>query len=142
MVETRNARTAQERWSRNFGDAKDTIQEGVESPLRSQSEEAQAAVDRHREATQQALDDNLYGQAVSRLSDGDWSEPMLEIGLDRIRKASTFYADKTGNALEPVIAEIEGVSLDPRGPSGSAANYQRSEDIGTALHEAKVQGRL
>jgi len=57
-------------------------------------------------------------------------------GQDYTQSASQ-AGDQWTNGFEDFASALESLSLQPRGPRGSEANFQRSRAVGEALHNER-----
>jgi len=140
MVQTRDSSEARDRWENNAGN-RQNYEAGVESPLRSWSEETAASEETWGEAVRAAADRGALGQGVQRSSDQEWQEKALEVGAGRINQGVKANTDKYEDRVARYIDVIESTDLPARGPSGDVdANIERARAMAQALADEKRQG--
>ena len=69
-------------------------------------------------------------QAATILNQNRWVE-----GIENSETVMT-------EAMGPVVAVLQSITLPPKYPKGDPRNYKRVEAVGTALRKAKEDGRL
>ena len=80
----------------------------------------------------------LFTGGVKRAGAEKYNRKVKEVGVERfgpgVLAAKVDFSDGVG----PMLDEIAKITLDPRQPRGSEANYARSRQIGTALHKKRL----
>jgi len=115
-------------------------QAGVQNPKRDWAENTAAAEGAYEDGVQAAIQDKRFGRGVRDAGTGKWQKKAVELGVARwpagVRAAQSDYQ----NGFAPYHDVIARTTLPPRFGRGDPRNYQRSEAMGTALHEARVRG--
>ena len=112
--------------------------EGVLSPRRSWSESA-AAADEARKAGLAAADARgAFVEGVRAAGDTKWKNRASVLGAQRFGPGVQVAQQEYQSGFSKYHSVISGTSLGPRGPKGSPGNYDRSREMGEALHSAKV----
>ena len=111
---------------------------GVESPRRSWSESA-AAADEARKAGLAAADArNAFSEGVRAAGDEKWKRRASVLGSQRYGAGVQAAEPEYRSGFSKYHSVIAGTTLGPRGPRGAPGNYDRSRQMGEALHAAKV----
>lgn len=129
-----------DKWSRRAAVAGPDYAKGIESPRRDWETATVEAVDAQKAGVELAIQNNSFEKGVKAAGTAKWKRKAKDVGAARfgpgVKAAKTDYSTGFG----PYIPVIEGVTLPPRGPKGDPRNYERSQLIGEALHDAKVKG--
>jgi len=132
---------ASEKWSRKASQATQDYSAGVRAPRRSWQEATEAASDAHTAGVQQAIANGSFSKGVARAGNEKWVRGATGKGTQRYGPGVQAAKGDYERGFSPFRAVIEGVQLPPRGPKGDPRNYQRTQMIGEALHEAKTSGQ-
>lgn len=91
------------------------------------------------QGVQEAAARGMFARGVEAAA-GKWKRKALAVGPARfgpgVRAAETDHQQ----GFAPYRETIAGLTLSPRGPRGSMANYERVREVGEALHEKRVSG--
>ena len=92
---------------------------------------------RYKAAIAAAAAAGLFGKGVTKAGTAKWQENSLRKGATRWPEGIALSLDAYVKGFEPFRRVIETTVLPEPGAKNSAANYERSKVMGTALHEAK-----
>lgn len=140
MPQVKSAADSGRKWASRSAAAAPDYKRGVANPKRSWSEATAAAEDAYVAGVTAAAGRNAFSGGVRAAGDGKWSRKAQTVGTQRYAQGVQAAQGDYQAGFEPYKAVIEGVTLAPRGPKGSPSNYQRTQQIGEALHAAKVGG--
>jgi hypothetical protein len=129
---------AAERWSRRAAAASGDYRSGVEQTSRSWASAAGAAKQTWQQGVTAAAGRDAYGKGVAKAGDARWKRNTIEKGPDRFAQGVQVAAGDFAQAIGPVLETIGRVDLPPRGPRGSAGNYNRVQAIGAALSRLRT----
>ena len=82
--------------------------------------------------------DAMFKGGVKRAGAGKYERKVKDVGVARFGPGVTAAKTDFSDGVGPMLDTIAGVTLDARQPRGSAANYKRVQDIGTALHKKRL----
>lgn len=114
------------------------LEAGLRDPKKNWHDETLAAVDAWRGGVEGAIAGDRFAKGVGAVSQSDYLDPALKLGVKRYRDGVTFGTGKYGERFAPYRDVIEGTTLPPRGPVGDPANIERVRIMAAALHDAKV----
>lgn len=127
-----------EKFGRRASQATDDYQHGVATTEKDWSALTAAAEGSYEQSLQESIADKRFGKGVKKAGTEKWRRGASGKGAERyapgVRGALAAY--QTG--VSPYLEELSRLSLKPRGPRGSEQNYQRSKDVGQALHRKRV----
>jgi len=112
---------------------------GVRNPKKDWANNAKAAEGAYEEGVQSAISDKRFGRGVSNAGTQKWQEKAISVGVGRwptgVRAAQADYQE----GFAPYADVIARTTLPARYGRGDPRNYQRSEIMGTALHDARIR---
>lgn len=103
---------------------------------------ASDAADTYAAGVQQAIAQGAFARGVSAAGASAYDNGVANKGVQRWAPGVAAGEDKYRQKMSGVLSTIQGVTLSPRGARGDPGNYTRVQEIGMALHDAKVAGRL
>jgi hypothetical protein len=138
MVDIADPSDIAEKWSRRAGSAGSEFEEGVSRSSDSEWESATAnAEDSWSQGVQDAANEGRFASGVSSTTKS-WQERTMTLGTQRyssgVRESQTEYEQ----GFAPYADEISSTTLSPRGARGDQQNYERSREMGEALHQARL----
>jgi hypothetical protein len=116
----------------------DEYRKGVTNPNKSWSENTQNAKEAYNSGVQAAISNNSFSEGVAAAGDSAWKAGALNKGVTRWPQGVSMSGEKYQSGFAPYHSIIQGTTLSPRGAKGDPRNYTRVQEIGQALHEAKV----
>lgn len=114
------------------------LEAGLRDPKKNWHDETLAAKEAWQGGVEGAISRDAFSKGVANVSQADYLDPALKLGVSRYRAGVTFGTDKYGKNFSPFREVIEGTSLPPRGPVGDPGNIERVRVMAAALHDAKV----
>jgi len=140
MVATKPLEKVKAKWQSRATAAAPDYTDGVTSPKRSWSAGAVAAIPNMKAGLDQAFAAGRVAAGIRDTGDEGWKAAAIEKGSAHYADGIRIGADKYASKMSEVLSTISATTLPPRGPRGSAANYERVRKIGEALHK-KFRGR-
>lgn len=116
--------------------AQPEYQAGIQGAGNSYETNAVAANASYVAAVNAAAAAGRYAAGVRDKGARKWSVNSLSKGPGRFVEGVRLGAGEYSTQVAKVLATIQGVTIPPRGPTGSAGNYQRTQPIGEALRRA------
>ena len=120
--------------------ATEDYRDGVLNPRRSWQDATAAAEQSYKAGVIAAANAGRFGSGVRRAGDEKWQRGATTKGPGRFAEGVAVARDDWSDGFAPYHEAIERLTLPPRGPRGSEANYQRVRAIGAA--ERAVYERL
>ena len=112
---------------------------GVRNPKKDWANNTKAAETAYAEGVQAAISDGRFGRGVANSGTEKWSRKCISVGIGRwptgVRAAQGDYE----KGFAPYVDVISRTNLPQRFGRGDPRNYQRSEIMGSALHDARVR---
>ena len=129
-----------DKWARVTPQRAQDYAAGVRSPKNSWAEGAAAAAEAYAEGVQQAISDSRFEKGVRAAGDAKWQRKASSVGAQRFGPGVQAAKSDYQAGFAPYASVIESTTLPPRGPKGDPRNYVRAQEMGEALHSAKVGG--
>lgn len=106
-----------EKWSRNLGNATQTITAGVNAVTVNPAERAAARQEAYLQGVQRAVADGKYARGLGRVTLSSWRSSMLDKGVQRIATGATQAKGKFATFMTEFMPHVQrGVEqLPPRG---------------------------
>lgn len=139
QVPTIGPARAAERWSRRSAGASQDYKAGVEMSPRSWSAASTAAAGSYKAGVTEAANKGMYEKGITKAGDARWKKGATEKGPGRYAEGVQHAQGEYGTAIGPVLEVISRVDLAPRGPVGSAGNYQRATQMAQALRGLRAK---
>lgn len=127
------------KYTNNTANAVPAYKAGVQSPKTSQSAAAVAAVGNWQTAVSSTAARNAFVAGLNKAGDTAWMNGALNKGADRYPVGTRLAAPKWQANVTPYLQTIASFTLPPKGIRGAAQNWQRSQALGLALHQQKLQ---
>jgi hypothetical protein len=110
---------------------------GVERVSDSDQQQATVdAADRWESGVQDAISEGRFTQGAQN-PNKSWQTAAIETGASRFTSGVSESGDVWEDAFQPFADTLESLSLEPRGPRGDQANYDRSQAVGEALNRQR-----
>ena len=139
MPATKSSSASSAKWVAKAGQASGDYKNGVQAPKASWSSQTKAAEGAYDQGVQEAIGRKAFGRGVSQAGDAGWQAGAVNKGVTRYPSGVQAAQGKYQTAVEPYLSAISSTTLStPRGPRGSAGNYQRSQQIGEVLHTKRI----
>ena len=82
--------------------------------------------------------DDMFAGGVKRAGAAKYERKIKEVGVARFGPGVTAAEVDFTENVAPFLDEISKITLDPRQPRGSDANYKRVQQIGATLHKKRL----
>ena len=139
-IKTKNLSDIAEKFVRKAQGAAQDYKAGVTSPSKDWQAETTAAAPSYVAGVTAAIGRNAFQNGVSNAGTAKWQRNAINKGAVRYGPGVAAAKDDYQKGFAPFLSIIQGLNLSPRGPKGDPANYNRSAEVGQALHAAKVGG--
>lgn len=130
-------RAGAQKWQQRASAATQDYRQGVMQPRRQWAEATVAAADTYAQGVQEAISEGRFAQGVRASGNQYWQNRAAQIGSSRYADGVRSGVQNYTDGFAPYRQVIEQTELPPRGPRGSAENYDRSRQMGQALNEAR-----
>lgn len=127
------------KWVRQSATAAPEYKAGIENPRVSWSEATAASEANYESGVTAAIGRKAFGKGVRRAGDAAWKEGALNKGTARWGAGIAASENKYQRGYAPYRAELESITLPPRGPKGDPANINRVAIIADRLHAKKLE---
>lgn len=87
---------------------------------------------------QQAATDGRYAAGVNQTSQTKYQVRASGVGAQRYPQGVQGSQQAYQTGVQPYLTTLSNLTLAPRQPKGSAANWQRSQQVGMALRAQKL----
>lgn len=130
--------TISSKWSSRAAVATQDYQAGLQRAANTWEPATVGAADNYAQGVQQAIADGRFARGVQG-SASNWLQRATTLGAQRFGPGVAASRNRYEQGFSPFREAIIATQLPPRGPRGSAANYQRVQTIGEALHQLRLQ---
>ena len=113
-------------------------QSGVQNPRRSWSQATSDAAENYNSGVSEAISRGAFAKGVQEAGDDKWRRGAIEKGVSRWPQGVRLGRSSYQQGFSKYHGVIAGLSLNPKGPTGDPRNYERTRQVGEALHEAKI----
>lgn len=127
------------KWKARAQQATGDYRDGVARTDKDWAELTIAAAGNYDAGVQAAIAGGHFAKGVARSGTANWKAKTIEKGPPRWAQGIAVSGEAYVRGMEPYAEVIKSISLTPRGPKGSAGNYRRSQEMGTALHDTKLR---
>lgn len=137
MVNVADLQNSAEKFERRASQSGQDYEQGVQQSSDSEQQQATLdAVDSWEQGIQEAIGEGRFEAGV-RNPNKSWQDASLSVGSSRFTQGASQAGDTWQQGFSPFADTLENLSLQPRGPRGSSANFERSREVGEALHNAR-----
>jgi len=137
MVEVANLSDSASKLERRGSQAGQDYESGVSSVSDSDQQQATLdAADNWEQGVQDAISEGRFQSGVNNPS-RSWQSAALEVGSQRFTQGVSNAGDAWTEGFQDFASSLESLNLQPRGPRGSAANFERSRQVGETLHNER-----
>ncbi len=119
----------------------DRFEDGVRNPSQDWEKNTKDAEPNYEKGVQDAIKRKAFGKGVTNCGTARQQAQTVK-NLSRWADGIEGAEDTMRDAMEPVVAVLQSLTLPPRYPKGDSRNYDRSKKVGTALREAKEAGKF
>lgn len=137
MVQVADLNRSADKFERRAGQAGQDYEAGVQEVSDSEQQQATLdAADTWEQGIQDAIAEGRFSSGVQN-PNKSWQTASLETGSSRFTQGASQAGDTWQSGFSEFADVLEGLNLQPRGARGSEANFQRSRQVGEALHNAR-----
>lgn len=140
MPAVKSPSASAQKWVERASVAANDYKAGVTQPRRDWAQATSEAADAQAAGVQEAIADGRFERGVQNAGSSKWQRKASTIGATRFGPGVAAAKADYEAGFSPFANVIQGVTLPPRGPKGDPRNYQRTQIIGEALHNAKTGG--
>lgn len=97
-----------------------------------------AAAAAYRAAVSAPTIEAMFRGGVKKAGGAKYDRKVKEVGVARFGPGVTAAVEDMKAGVEPMLSTIAAVTLSPRQPRGSEANWRRSIEVGMALHKKRL----
>lgn len=141
MVATKGIERTVSKYVARAAVAEPEYRAGIANPKRAWAAAALGASGTFHAAVTAPSTKALFEAGIKKAGDAKWKKMAEDKGAARFADGVEKSKDFFKSAMSDVLATIEATSIGKRGPRGSAQNYARSKDLGTALHAKRLAAR-
>jgi hypothetical protein len=133
MVQVADLQSSADKFERRASQAGQDFEDGVSSVSSQEQQQATLeSVDSWEQGVQEAINNGSFEAGV-RSPAQDWQQRTLSVGRQRFTQGVQGSGQAWREGFQPVADTLEGLSLQPRGSRGSAANRDRMNAVFDAL---------
>lgn len=140
-IKVKDPAASASKYTNNTANAVPAYKAGIQSPKQSQSAAAIAAAPVWQQAVSSQQAAAAFKSGLTKSGDAGWAAGALNKGADRYPVGTRLAAPKWQANVTPYLQTISSFNLPPKGIRGAAQNWQRSQALGLALHQQKVQSK-
>ncbi len=140
MPEIRSTAAIATKWLTVTPQRRQQYENGLKNPKKDWETETLAAEDAYEEGIQAAIADKRFGKGVKAAGTAKWQEKALTLGVNRWPTGVQAAGEDYEKGFGPYRDVIERTTLSPRFKRGDPRNYDRTREMGTALHDARLRG--
>ena len=97
-----------------------------------------AAAGAYRQAVTSGNIESLFKGGIKKAGASKYNRKVTEVGVQRFGQGVQAAQEDMKNGVAPMLDTIAALTLSARQPRGSAANYARVQEVGTALHKKRL----
>ena|SRR3990167_6281302 len=127
-----------EKWARVTPQRAQDYAAGVKNPRKSWQESTLAAEQAQAQGVQEAIAAGRFGKGVAAAGNSKWQRKAATVGAQRFGPGVQAAKPDYEAGFAPYAGVISSTTLPPRGSKGDPRNYDRSRQMGEALHSAKT----
>lgn len=133
-----SAQEVADKWTRRAAAASQDYRAGIQRTTDWAGPTA-AAEQLYVQAVTEAANAGRFGRGVSAAGTAKWKDRSIAVGVSRFATGVAAASATYRAAIAPVLDLLRSLDLNPRGPRGSAENFDRSRFVGEALHQFRLQ---
>jgi len=134
----KSAATAAQKYVQNAQAAAPAYASGVQQAGGKWQAATAAASDTWAAGVVQATTDGRFANSINQTSANKYQTRSSSVGPQRYQTGVAGAQQSWQTATQPYLATLANLTLQPRQPKGSAANYQRVQQVGQALRAQKL----
>lgn len=128
-----------QKWTQRASQSSQFYSAGVQAPRRPWAQAAAAANETYVTAVTAAAQAGRFAAGINKAGEGKWQQAAISKGPSRYTQGVQIGQPNYTKGFQPYHDTIASVELSPRFPRGDPRNFQRVQDIGTALHQRRQQ---
>jgi hypothetical protein len=128
------------KWAQRAGAAASDYANGVAGTQKDQAALAEAAEPTWAAGVASAASNHTFSAGLRRAGTAGWKAGVASKGASRYAPGVQASQAKFSTRFGTFLNVIAGLNLTPRFPRGDPRNQQRSVDVQTALHKARIGG--
>jgi len=97
-----------------------------------------AAAGAYRAAVTAPNIEGMFRGGVKKAGAAKFNRKVAEVGVSRFGPGVQAAQSDMQSGIAPMLDTISSLTLSPRAPRGSDANYRRVSEVGTALHKKRL----
>jgi len=130
--------TITEKWTTVTPGRANDYKAGVTNPRKSWATATQDAKANYEAGLQASIANGSFEKGVADAGDAGWQKGALDKGTVRWGPGVAISGPKYQTGFSKYHGVLSSLTLSPRGAKGDPRNYTRVQEIGSALHDAKV----
>jgi len=130
--------TVSKKWAEVTPGRAGEYEAGVKAPRRSWSQATGEAAENYASGVQEAISAGRFASGVQAAGDSAWRDGAVNKGVSRWPQGVRLGKNKYQSGFAPYHSVLGGLTLSPKGAKGDPRNYTRVQEVGEALHAAKV----
>ncbi|HLJ76895.1 MAG TPA: hypothetical protein VKT75_05755 [Acidobacteriaceae bacterium] len=134
----KNAQQAAQKYVQNAQAAAPAYASGVQNAGQKWQQNTAAAADTWAAGVVQATTDGRFQNSVNQASATKYQTRSSSVGPQRYQTGVAGAQQSWQTNTQPYLNTLAQLTLQPRQPKGSAANYQRVQQVGQALRAQKL----
>jgi hypothetical protein len=111
---------------------------GVKSPKKDWAAATAGSETTYKDAVTKAASEGRFGKGVRRAGSEKWQRKAVDIGASRWGPGVSAAAQDYESGFTPYRDALDKISYKPRYPKGDPRNYDRTKQVGDALHTLKL----
>lgn len=127
-----------QKWSSNASGASSEYQERAAGAADTWLSNASRASEVYRAAVSAGNIAQRFAAGVRRVGAAKYRERVTTLGGARYSQGVAAAQDAYSEGAGPYYERVASLTLSPRQPRGSDANYTRVREVGTALHQLRI----
>jgi hypothetical protein len=140
MVAIKPLATIADKYVRRASAAQGDYQTGVQNTQPAKWEQnTMAGADNYAQGVSQAVANGMF-QAGVQGKGAKWQRKATSVGPSRYQTGVAQAAPDFTTGFQRFFDTLSSLTLGPKGPRGDPRNYQRSQQVGEALNQARRQG--
>lgn len=137
MVRVSDLGNSADKFERRAAAAGQDYEQGVSEVSDSDWQSAtQAAEGTWEQGVQEAVSEGRFGDGVAN-PNKSWQQASIQTGSGRFTQGASNAGQTWREQFQDFADALESLTLQPRGPRGSSANFERSRAVGEALHNER-----
>ncbi len=125
-----------ERWSRRAAAAQVDYGNGVQAASGRWQPAAAAGAQNYATGVQAAIAAGSFAKGIQKAGDAKWVDRATKLGPARFAQGVQVAQPAYESGVAPIWQKVSALTLPPKGPRGSAQNYQRPALVAQEMRKA------